>query len=88
MGTRVYVHESKYVGKRVPSSPEFVHDGLLLFQQLGSSLPFFLSSFSGKAPSCLLRTFLYQVAGTIAHRARPEAGTCLSWTFQIPSLGL
>ena len=43
MGTRVYVHESKYVGKRVPSSPEFVHDGLLLFQQLGSSLPFFFS---------------------------------------------
>lgn len=41
MGTRVCVHESKYVGKRVPSSQEFVHDGLLLFQQLGSSLPFF-----------------------------------------------
>lgn len=35
------VHESKYVGKCVPSSQEFVHDELLLFPQQLGLLPFF-----------------------------------------------
>ena len=40
-GGHMCVHEYKYAGKRVPSSQEFVHDGLLLFQQLGFLLLFF-----------------------------------------------
>lgn len=59
------VHESKYAGKHVPSSQEFVHDGLLLFQQLGFFLLFFFSSFSAKSPSCLLRTSHTRLQGPL-----------------------